>query len=414
MDSQNKKKFDYSKVIIVLTIVMILTGLGFCSSNKSLYLKPITEALGVTRSAFSVESSIRYIATAVLNVFFGALVMKFGTKKLILAGFGCLIGSTVINIFADSLWHFYISGALLGIGFSWTSTTMAGCVINRWCSEKKGTVMGFVLASNGLGGALAAQLVAPYIHEEGNPFGYRNAYKLVLCVIVAAAVVLAVFFKDKKDAAGVSKSSKTSEWEGITISEAKKKPYFYVTLACIFLTGMMLQGITGISSAHMEDIGLNYEYIAAIASMTSIIMMFSKIFTGFMYDKKGLRFAVTICNVAAVICMLSLGIMDGGSFGKLMAVVYTVTSAVALPLETVMLPNFAIDLMGQKSFDKALGLFVSLNTAGYALGTPLVNVVYDVFGTYKPILFILAGLMVIVSLAMQYVITAAHGERKNS
>lgn len=408
---QEKKKFDYSAVIIVLTIIMIFTGLGFCSSNKGLYLKPITEALGVTRSAFSMESSIRFIVTAVLNIFFGTLVLKFGTKKLILAGFGCLIASTLINIFADSLWQFYISGALLGVGFSWASTTMAGCVINRWCSEKKGTVLGIVLSANGLGGAVAAQLITPFIHEEGNPFGYRNAYKLVLCVIAATTVILAILFRDKKDAAGISKKSRTSDWEGISISEAKSKPYFYVTLACIFLTGMMLQGITGISAAHMEDVGINYEYIAAIASMTSVIMMFSKIFTGFMYDKKGLRFAVTICNVAAVICMLALGIMDGGSFGKVMAVIYTVTSAIALPLETVMLPNFAIDLMGQKSFDKALGLFVSVNTAGYAIGTPLVNVVYDTFGTYKPILFALSALMVIVSLAMQYVITAAHGER---
>lgn len=35
--------------------------------------------------------------------------------------------------------------------------------------------LGFVLAANGLGGALAAQVVTPIIYQEGNPFGYRNA-----------------------------------------------------------------------------------------------------------------------------------------------------------------------------------------------------------------------------------------------
>ena len=84
----------------------------------------------------------------------------------------------------------------------------------------------------------------------------------------------------------------------------------------------------------------------------------------------------------------------------------------ALPLETIMLPIFASDLFGQKSVNKFIGLFVSVNTAGYALGAPVVNLSYDVFGNYTVALVGSAVLMLIVTFAMQYVITAAHNERK--
>ena len=100
-----KKKFsyDYKWVIVALCFLMIFIGLGFCSSNKSLYLSAITEALGIKRSAFSIGDSCRYVATAIINIFFGTLVNKFGMKKLIAAGFVCLIGSCVFYIIGTNI-----------------------------------------------------------------------------------------------------------------------------------------------------------------------------------------------------------------------------------------------------------------------------------------------------------------------
>ena len=45
-----KKKLNYMWVIIVTCFIMEFVALGFCSSNKSLYLGAITEALNIPRS----------------------------------------------------------------------------------------------------------------------------------------------------------------------------------------------------------------------------------------------------------------------------------------------------------------------------------------------------------------------------
>ena len=76
-----KKKLDYQWVIVVTCFIMEFVALGFCSSNKSLYVGAITEALGIKRSLFSINDSCRYVSTAIVNLFFGTLIAKFEAAK---------------------------------------------------------------------------------------------------------------------------------------------------------------------------------------------------------------------------------------------------------------------------------------------------------------------------------------------
>ena len=150
-----KQRPGYKWVIVASCFAMVMICLGFCSSTKPLYLSAITDALGIQRSLFSINDSCRFVTTAIVNLFFGTLIAKFGPRKLIGAGFACLVASMLIYSLADTVLVFYIGGCLLGLGVSWTTTTMVGYVIDRWCKEHKGTIMGAVLAANGLGGAVA-------------------------------------------------------------------------------------------------------------------------------------------------------------------------------------------------------------------------------------------------------------------
>ena len=72
-----EKKFDYSWVIIGLTFLMVCIVLGFCSSTKGLYISAVTEALNISRSTYSINDSCRYVATAVINLFFCPKFLTF-------------------------------------------------------------------------------------------------------------------------------------------------------------------------------------------------------------------------------------------------------------------------------------------------------------------------------------------------
>ena len=75
-----KKRIEYKWVILVLCFLMVFVCLGFCSSTKSLYLDVITKAMNIPRTQFAFNDSARFIASAIVNIFFGTLLYKDGVR----------------------------------------------------------------------------------------------------------------------------------------------------------------------------------------------------------------------------------------------------------------------------------------------------------------------------------------------
>lgn len=415
--NSEKRKPDYSYVIISVTALMVCVVLGFCSSSKSLYLKAVTEALNISRSTFSINDSLRYISSAIISLFFGRLIACWGAKKLIGAGFTCLIASSLFYSFATDVVFIYVGGILLGIGLSWTTTTMVGYIVNIWHKENKGTITGGILATNGIGSAIATQILSPVIHN--GVYGYRNAYLLVSAILLFVFVVIMIFFKDAPEKnvehrqLKSNTKTRTDDWEGIEYSEAVKKTYFYGILFCIFVTGMVLQSISGIATPHLYDNGLAESYVATVVSCHALALTVFKFLVGVIYDKFGMRITSNICIFASIVSFVLLYSATDSVEGKVFAMVYAVVSAIALPLETIMLPLYANSLFGEKSFNKILGIFVSVNTAGYALGAPISNLCYDITGNYNVALYVSCILMVIVVICINRIITTASQQRKS-
>lgn len=433
---ETKKKFDYKWIILALCFMMVFVTLGFCSSNKSLYLGKITETLDIERSAFSINDSCRFISQAIINLFFGAIFHKLGAKKMIAVGFTFLILSMLTYANADaiytfiyqtvyhqkpafesiknSVYIFYAGGIMLGIGLSLTSTTVASSLVRRWFTKNIGTYTSIVFAANGLGGALAAQIVSPMINS--GPYGYKRAYSFVAVLLVAIGILLVVFLKEQpKDAPVVAISTKKKargvSWIGMDSKTALRQPFFYITAAVVLLTGFSLQGINGIWSTHMEDVGISDTFTKNLATFYSIFLTFTKLIVGALYDRKGLRRVMLICQGAGVIAFIALAITADTLIGKTAAVSFAILYALALPLETLVVPLIANDLFGSAAYDKLLGILLAMNYSGYAMGGPVVNLFYQHFGDYKQILTILSILTVILLVSFQFVISAANRKK---
>ena len=414
LDNQqnSKKKLDYKWVVVGACFLMVMITLGFCSSPKSYFIGPITEYLGIDRSTYSINDSCRYITTAVVSFFFGTLIKKFGARKLIAAGFLSLVGSSLCYALAENIWVLFLGGILLGLGLSWTTTSMVGIMVNRWAKENKGTIMGAVLAANGIGGAIAMNIVSPII--ESSRTGYKTAYLVVAAVLFVAGVIVVSLVRDnpkgkENTPVEVSKKKKRgNSWVGLEYRETKKKWYFYAAIFCVFGTGFFLTACNGVAVQHMKDVGLDPVFVTTIWSIHSLVLALFKFLTGFIYDKTGLRATLLICSITALVVIISLALVTPTPEGKILAIIYSVFSGLALPLETVMLPIITGEIFGDRSFDEVLGLAGSANAIGYALASPIMNMFYDVYKTYSYGMFICTGLIVIVIITMQIVITSAY------
>jgi len=410
LDMANKPWYKW--VILVVCFMMEFICLGFCSSNAGLYLTAITSALGFERSLFSLNTSFRYIVSILLSLCFGSLVQKFGTKKLVYAGLLSLIVSTALYAFANELYQFYLAGALLGAGVILTGSTMAGAIIRQWFDKDVGKYTGIALSANGIGGAVAAQIISPIINN-GDPFGYRGAYVLSALVVVAFSAVIVIFFKESEGKTlAVSKAKKSAAWEGLEYSQVRKKGYFYLTAAMVFLSGICLESIPNTGIAHLTDSGIDAEYVAAVVSVSSLILTVAKIVIGILYDKKGLRFTVFMCHSMMFVAYALIIFADATPFGKFAGMAAMVLSRLALPLETVMIPLMSGDMFGNKALVSVMGVLVAVKSAGSCIDAPLCNLVFDLTGSYNPIYIFFGVLMVVVAVLFQFVITAAYKDKK--
>lgn len=405
-----KKKFEYKWIILVLCILMNFVCLGFCSSNKGMYLTAITEALGIKRSVFSVNDSFRFAASAVVNLFFGVLIAKFGIRKMVAAGFVCTVASMLTYAFAENVLVFYLGGTLMGLGLAFTTTSMTGCIVRRWFHKDIGKYTGIVFASNGVGAALAAQICQPII--DTGVFGYRTSYLLVAGIVTVIGILVVLLLREKPEGeqpvAAAGKKKRGIAWKGLPFGEIRKKKYFYVAAATVLLFGVCLQGMNSAYMAHLKDVGMSSGFRAAVQSLFMLFLTATKLIVGWMYDRFGLPTVMAVCPMAAVIAFLVLTFVAGASMtAMILALVFCVLYALALPLETLVIPLIVNDLFGSVSYEKMLGIFSAVNYTGYALGSPIVNLTYDVFGSYNYALYVAAGVVLCGCIAFRFVLKEA-------
>ena len=415
--SLKKFRLDYKWVVLVICFLMEFICLGFCSSNVGLYTIPVTDALHIDRLTYSYWSSIRYVVQVVVALYFGTLVNRFGIKKMVFAGLGALIGATVLRIFGDKVIHFYLAGALHGVGIVFVGSTMAGAIVRRWFKEDIGKYTGIVMSANGIGGAVAAQVISPIINN-GETFGYRKAYMLSAVITLAISIFILIFLRDNPSNDPIVNNKqkkapkKSALWVGIEYSVIKKKTYFYITALLVFLTGISLQSIGSITIVYMTDLGMPSGFIATTATVASLVLTFSKMLVGATYDKWGLRVALLACQLSALLTFILKGALTNTTLGLVFAMTATVLSSIALPLETVMIPLMTNDLFGSASYNKVLGIFMAMNSLGLCLGSPLGELFRTLTGNYRFCFWFFSFVLIAVIIGFQFILHIANKQKE--
>ena len=401
-----ERKFSYKWVVAAVCFLVLFIGLGFCSTAKTVYIEPITTAFNFPRSAFTVNDSFRYITVTFVTLFFDMLVRKLGTKRLLLLGIVCYIISSLIYTFAASLPLFYLAGIFLGLGVSWTSTTMISVIINRWFTKNKGTILGVIFASNALGSAVCIYVTTPIIYEKGNLFGYKNAYLLTVLLLVLLLIITAIFYKEKSLSTSQILNKETAEksnqnaWQGFEYKALLKMPSFYVINISVFLITMSQIGV--VTTAHFIDIGFDPAFATTVTAVSNVTLALFKILMGIFYDKFGIRVTLNCCLISSLLGKLLLFVITPGASGKALAILFGVLNSLGVTMETVMLPILALALFGEISFNKTVALLTSICAAGFILASPILNIPFDITGSYTISFAFVCFVALFVFLAMNF------------
>src|SRR5207253_2795730 len=102
----------YGWYIAVAVTVIYFMNIGASYSLPPVFFPIFIKEFRTTEAAVSLCTAIQYLGGALSAPFAGALIDKFGVRRLMRFGVLLLAGSATFYPFVGALWHLYILHAL--------------------------------------------------------------------------------------------------------------------------------------------------------------------------------------------------------------------------------------------------------------------------------------------------------------
>lgn len=367
------KKLNYGYIVAISCFIMAFFYVGYANNSGSLYVVPVTQHYGFSRAEFSMVFSIVSIVSMFVNLAFSAVYARLGVKKLITIGM--ILSSLAFFIYykATSLLMFYIGAFIFGIGFTYTNMLTFTLLINSWFTEKRGTILGFISAGTGFGGSVMSPVIGFVIAT----YGFKQSYLLtaIILLVLVVPIVLITKLNPESELRDVRQVGKDFNKKPLKLLLKEKSVLLCLTI--IFLGGFVMGPWLNIVAAHLMDRGFDELFTSQILGAILFIMGLSKIIIGAIHDRAGIKVSVGICLVFFVISMTLLVSVRNITMAWMFAIFF----GPSLSILSVLIPLLISALAGEEYLSDIMGIAQALIVGGVALGTPLINLAYDITRT---------------------------------
>lgn len=353
------------------------------------FLLPLSEAFGWARSSISVVLAILAIASAVVYPLAGRYADKHGVRGMILTGnvlFALSVAALALT--NGSLIQFYLTFLAIGIFGALPATAIFSKLVAEWFPEGRGTALGISAGlGNGIGAVLVPILAAVIVTSAGWQAGYLSIAALIL--FVGFPVFYFLLRDAPKTAPRISAQLTVGEAEGLSLREAARTAPFWLIMVAIAAGGGISTAVLSHVVPIVGDRGFSLATGTAVVSVFALVGSLWQIATGRILDvARGPKIIAPMYGLA----ILGLLLLEfSGSFAAL--IVGGACLGVALGAQFGSLPFFIARYFGMRSFGLILGSMYSAVIAAQGITPVLLDVAFDLQGTYRYAVLACIGVM---------------------
>lgn len=403
-----KKQNYYCYGIVVYCFVLMFFIFTIVKSLHSMFLVPVTESLGMERSAFSLLFTIAGVAVAFALPVVTKLLKKYPTR-LVVGVCGLMVaGGFASYSLARTSWHFYIIAAIVGVGTAGCTQMVASLLINNWFEDRRGLALGIAFTGSGFGTAVLSPLLTRMLADYGWQFSYVALGALIGLFCLPLTFLFAYQkpadrnaepYRDKK--ATADQPEKAAEPKAITgplVKDIRGKAFFWIFLLAICIWSITIGGVHTHIAAYLTDIGHSAGFIAFVYSTQAVCIIASKILLGMIFDAKGSKAGILFMGISFIMAMICLILSREPMLAVLFAVVYSCGSI----FTSVGYPYVTSSFFGQRDYAEILSMVTIAYTIGASSGPFISGLMFDLTGSYQLIwriylvLFILALATVLI------------------
>lgn len=383
----NHLKRNYHWIIaLIVFLEMFLYG-GFLNCI-SIFTVPMSEALEISRSSYSLSQLFRNCTGVLGTLLVGITYQRMGYRRSGIL-FLILSAATVVAIgLSQSLTVTCIAYSLFGFSVGILSTPGAVRIIKDWFHEHQGTVLGVVTMATGLGGSVLSKILTSITTR----YSWRHAHFFIAAIFLCIAVLF-LFLRNRPSDMGLkpygigSNSQKKQvadpshrEWAGHSFQELLRTPQFYLMAACIFLSCLCVYISFSVIVPHFQDRGYSADEASNFYSVMLIVLSFAKLFGGWLSDRIGAK-KVAILTMVMAACGQWLLADPQNSVTAYLGIILL---SMGLLVASITAPLLTIPLFGYRAFGSVTGIFMAMISLGCMLATPLANLAHDYLGSYTP------------------------------
>lgn len=396
--------FYYGWVILACICCVSFARQGAAVATLSIFIGPMTDELGWSRTAISGAVSLSGILAAVSSPMLGPLVDRHGARTLLMwavmaMAIGCLLLATV-----ESLPLFYLYFCLARTSFAGPFDLGIYGALNNWFVRLR-PIATSISTLWFMVGLTAMPLIGHFAMGAGGDWRWgwvAIAATVVIMGFVPTALLLLRRPEDiglKPDggvAAKAGAAASSSEVEpNFSRAQALRTRAFWALLAFTFLAYPVQAGVSLHQAPHLIELGLSPIIAATVVSTFSAVSGVVGFLVGPIVRPIGVRWM--LCMVAGFLAAAAFFMNQIET--PVMAYFAAALFGVGIGgLLTVPMIAWA-DAFGRRSFGAIRGLALSVQVSGQAIGPVLSGILWDQTGNYQLSLVVFTGFAIAAGVA---------------
>ena len=387
-------------------ILIIICGCGVYATTSGLinclgiFYSSFAEAMGTGIGAVSLALTISKLTGGLCAAMMPYILRNWRFKTIVLAG--CLVSMAGISLcaFLNSFPLLVVLEILQSIGFCLIGTAFLSFFIGNWFAEGSGTVLGIVLSSSGIFGAI----MNPVFSRIMLALGWRKAVMILgLCSLILCAPAF-IYGTSRPESKGLRPYGEKETDEPAAaeeISSSGKLPMGRNLIGLIaigFLTSV-LASMGNHMATYASSLGFPLETAAFIVSACMVGNMTFKVVIGILCDRLGAWRGDLIIFATVTLAALVMSFLPTSFIVVLVAAFFFGGIYGSCTVSVSELTRYAFR---KEDVDKAFSMSLLANNFGFAIAGVFIGYAYDWTGTYRLGLLVLvaAGILEILTLFM--------------
>ena len=397
------KKIFYGWVVALAGAVVLGVSHGVVSNCFSLYIIPVSEALGIGRDTFSVCSMIINGLYAVTSFLAGAIYRRFRLRNIIRLAAVALPVSYFCYSLCRTPAALYAVSVAVGLSVSFISFVPFTAIIGNWFEEKRGTAMGLCFMGSGLGGMLMNSLTAVLLERCGWARTYQITAGVMLAVLCAMVFLVIRVTPEEMGLSPLGlKSGEKEPVYGPEAKQALRSRSFAALMVTALIIGLNSSVLSVLIAPHLIDLGYSTLFAAGVTSAYLGFLALSKVLLGRVYDRVGAIRGTALSLLGFLLGFLGLYLSRAGWAIPLimLAALGTAASNVSYPVTT----RYAF---GTRAYTTLYGYMMGLNFVVSSLGAVIANGIFTGTGSYNGIILICVAASLLGLVSLRFVRPAA-------